>query len=293
MLIGLGSLAVRLLFGTGLGHSALLYVLGPYLLAIAIAVLRPIRPKSQWWQAYVDFSLVSLIVLLATSILLGEGFICVLFFLPIHFSIVTLVFIVHGVREAVTWRRNRHLSFVLPLVVTLASVEGTSPMTSFERAHSVEVSKVAPHGVAQLHFHLGQPIDLRRDRHWLLAPFPMPEPLDSQIFEPGAVHELNVRYPRWFVTNVHAGDLRLLLTEVSERAVKAQVVHDTTLFATYLALVGIELQFEPMSGQRTQVTLRVDYERRLDPAWYFHPLIGFALTKMGEFLIDEVIIREQ
>ena len=42
---------------------------------------------------------------------------------------------------------------------------------------------------------------------------------------------------------------------------------------------------------RTEITLRLDYRRNLDPAWYFHPLQQFAMREMAAFFIDEVLIR--
>ena len=101
LLIGIGSAGVHLLVRHNLDSSALLYVGLPYLGALAIVIVRPPRSRDRWWHAYRDFTLTSLIVLLASSIVLFEGFVCVLLFLPIYFLVVSIAFL--G-----TWWLNRN-----------------------------------------------------------------------------------------------------------------------------------------------------------------------------------------
>ena len=47
----------------------------------------------------------------------------------------------------------------------------------------------------------------------------------------------------------------------------------------------------PLDEGRTEISLRIDYRRNLDPAWYFHPLQQFAMGKMVEFFIEQVMVR--
>ena len=39
------------------------------------------------------------------------------------------------------------------------------------------------------------------------------------------------------------------------------------------------------------VTISVNYDRKLDPAWYFQPLQEYGVTKMAEFLIEELMAK--
>ena len=43
-----------------------------------------------------------------------------------------------------------------------------------------------------------------------------------------------------------------------------------------------------LDAETTQVTWRIDSERRLDPAWYFAPWQRYAVGLSAEYLIDTV-----
>ena len=68
-------------------------------------------------------------------------------------------------------------------------------------------------------------------------------------------------------------------------------MHDTSFFATYLTQLGSELTLTPTAADRTEIRLRLEYRRNLDPAWYFHPLQQFAMREMAAHFIDEVLVR--
>jgi hypothetical protein len=40
------------------------------------------------------------------------------------------------------------------------------------------------------------------------------------------------------------------------------------------------------------VTLEIEFERTLDPYWYFSPLTRYGVVQTAEFLLTEVIARE-
>ena len=79
--------------------------------------------------------------------------------------------------------------------------------------------------------------------------------------------------------------------EFEPNRLSTRVVHDTTFFSTYLSQIGSEVWLTPVGPNRTEITLRLDYRRNLDPAWYFHPLQQFAMREMAAFFIDEVLSR--
>ena len=100
-------------------------------------------------------------------------------------------------------------------------------------------------------------------------------------------------YHRWFVTNTHEGEMHLQIVDVEPNRVQTKFLHDTTFFSSYLTPLGTEIALTEVSPTETEISLRIDYQRNLDPAWYFHPLQQYGVAKMADFLIDEVMIREQ
>ena len=291
LLIGIGSVSVHLLVRQGLDSSALLYVGLPYLGALAIVLIRPAKSDERWRRVYLDRSLTALIVLLASSVVLFEGFVCVLFLFPIYFLVVTVAF-------AAGWagrrkdKGNKTLSVILPVIILGSSLEGTTEALSAERVTHVEASRVAYLTPEEIMGNLVLPMELNQDRNWILSIFPMPYQVEAESLEPGSVHRMHTRYDRWFVTNTHEGELHLEIVDFQPNRLRARVVHDTTFFASYLSQMGSEVTLTPIGPNRTKVSLRLDYRRNLDPAWYFHPLQKFAMREMAAFFIEDVLIRQ-
>lgn len=292
LLIGGASIAIRLLNHYNFHQSALLYIGIPYLISLTIALMRPAVSDGTLWHQYRDHLLTALIVFMTSSIVLFEGFICVLFFLPIYILVVTVTF---GIRwRLFTYNKRRGSTFIhlLPLIILVASLEGTSDTFSVERNAQVVVTKMTDLSIDQIKRNLAEPFDLQQDRHWLLSIFPMPYQIDAGSLNPGDVHSAYTRYHRWFVTNTHEGELRLQIVDVEPQRVSTRFIHDTTFFSSYLTPIGTEIKLKEITLRSTEISLRIDYRRNLDPAWYFHPLQQYAVGKMAEFLIDEVMIRE-
>ena len=292
LLIGIGSVSVHLLVRNELDSSALLYVGLPYLGALAIVVVRPPKSDARWWHAYRDVTLTSLIVLLASSIVLFEGFVCVVMFLPIYLLVVSIAFVGGWWSNRGRGRGGRTLGVLLPVMALSSSFEGTTETLSAERTAQVEVSRTVALPPQQIMANLLLPIDLDVDRGWLLSVFPMPYRVDAESLDRGAVHRMHTRYHRWFVMNTHEGEVHLEIVDYEpDHRLRTRVVHDTSFFATYLTQLGSDLTLTRTAPDETEIRLCLAYRRNLDPAWYFHPLQQFAMREMASFFIDEVLVR--
>lgn len=292
LIVGVASLLVRLLLNWGFGHSALLYVATPYLISLAIIAFYPLHTADRWWTSWINHIVIALAVFLASSIVLFEGFICVLFFMPIYFAVVCVGFLLAWIKHKTAQRTDRlRVSFV-PLLILVVSLEGTHPNLTFERDAHVVVTRTVQISAAQIMQNIRQPVALEKERSGMLSVFPMPYRVDAPALEPGAVHTIHTRYKRWFFTNVHEGQMTLEIVHVDDTNVRTRFLHDSTYFASYLQPKGTHIHLQPLDNGLTQISLRIDYRRKLDPAWYFHPLQQAGVTQMGEFLIEEIMIRE-
>lgn len=285
---------VRLLITFDLDSSALLYLAIPYLVALSLAFFRRREPTKSIPKKYANLCLDSLIVMLASSMILFEGFICVLMFMPIYF---TIVFFAFGVESFTHWYskragRDKIKVHLLPYLFLLASAEGITPDLSLPRENVVSVSKVINNSPIGIHRNLQQPIELEVDRHWFLSIFPMPYHVEAESLNEGDIHAVDYRYQKWFFTNTHEGTLKLLLEQVSKERIKTKILEDTSYLSNYMNLKGTEISFTKLENGTTKVTLSVFYDRLLDPAWYFQPLQEYGVTKMAELLIDELMEKE-
>lgn len=291
--IAIASLAVRLLMNYRFHESALLYVGLPFVIAIALILLRSPAENIGWKRRYLNHLIDALIILLGSSVLLFEGFVCVAMFIPIYLAIMLFIFVFDLIRRWAKGKKRNHLSMhILPVLIALSSLEGVIPSLSFEREEQVVVTRVVTAGIAEIKHNLQLPMDLRKPRPWFLYLFPMPYEIQAASLTPGDVHKIHYRYYRWFVTNVHEGHMSLEIAEVEEDRVKTRILEDSSYIANYLHIKGTEIRLQKIDDTHTRVTLQIDFTRTLDPYWYFAPLERYGVGKAAEFLISEVIARE-
>jgi hypothetical protein len=84
----------------------------------------------------------------------------------------------------------------------------------------------------------------------------------------------------------------LKISQVEHNRIKTTFLEDTSYFSNYLRLKGTEILLDEIDSNNTRVTLRIDFERTLDPYWYFSPVSRYGVRKTAEFLITEVIAHE-
>lgn len=291
--IAASSILVRILMEYHFHRSALLYVGGPFLLSLLVLIGRrrdvmPASWKKRYWNIFRDAT----IVMLATSVVLFEGFLCVAFFMPIFYLFLLMAFIVEY-----AWRRrhdnkiNKVSAYLLPAIVMAMAMEGAAPGFHFQRTNTVSASKVVDLSVAQIMNNLEKPIEFSGSPGGLLALFPSPYYVKAGSLEAGDIHEIYYRYHRWFITNTHEGSARLKIAEVGNDYVRTEFLSDNSYLSSYIELKGTHIKLNAMDEDTTEIVLSVEYERTLDPAWYFHPITRHGVRQMGAYLIDEIMVR--
>lgn len=293
LLIAVFSLIVRLLSHYEFDTTALLYVGLPMAIAVAIVLLTGESDSENWKVRYWHNIRTSLIVLLVSSVILFEGFLCVLMFMPIYFGVVLCVFLIELTYRAAKGKRGGTVPIhLLPAILLVSSIEGVTPQLSFDRYNEVSYTRTINVGIEQIKQNLQKPIALGSDMPGFLSLFPMPYDVEAETLTEGDVHRSYFRYHRWFVTNTHEGYMDIKLEEVGASHVRTEIVEDTSYLSNYLTLHGTLIELEAVSDSVTQVTLTISYDRKLDPSWYFGPLERFGVKQTAGYLIDKVIQRD-
>lgn len=293
MLIGATSIFIRLLYSYEFEKSALLYVGIPFFVAVFLLSILKKPQLTTLGSHYIYVSKWSLIVMLGTSIILFEGFVCVVFFMPIYFFILFLMYLfqimVHRLHDKKKTTLHAHL---LPVLIALSAFEGAVPTFNFQRDYSVTRELIIDASTEQIKAQLIKPMMLDVERNWLLNLFPMPTDIDAQSLSTGDVHTINFVYHRWFIANTHSGAMTLELTEVSDDYIKTTFLKDVSYISNYLDLKGTEIHFVKYDNQHTKVLLTIHYTRFLDPSWYFGPLQEYAIGQTAELLLSELFIPD-
>ncbi len=285
------TLTTRAVLDSSFRNSTLLYLLIPFAISVALHLAIPIVEGQSPVQRYGRHMRAATIVMLASSALLFEGFLCVLFFMPIYYLVVSFGFLF-------SWLADRHGggghagAYAIPVVVAVLAAEGLTGATTVPRYNEATSTQVVPGSIAALQANMAKPVAFEAQRHWFLWLFPMPTRVEAGTLKAGDVHRLHFVYRRWFVTNIQRGDMAIRIAEVGPERIRTEIVQNDSYLSHYMKIDGTEVRFRDLGGGRTQVSLTVKYHRQLDPAWYFGPMEQFAAEQSARYLIDTIIARK-
>lgn len=293
LIIGFFFLVTRTILDSSFKHSSLLYVLVPYCVAVVVYIFMP-QPQGRYrWQRFGRHMFNAIIVMLATSALLFEGFLCVLMFMPIYIFFAIIGFAFAPKEWPTTNAPDVFRVSVVPILIGILSLEGVNASLSLEREHSVTRTRIVDLSIAQIHENLERPIHLDADRSAFLSLFPLPTHVEAGSLEAGDIHKAHFKYKRWGLdgVNVKTGETWLKLASVEPLHIQTEIIKDTSYFSHYLTVHGTDIQLKPLSENRTEISLTIAYRRELDPAWYFGPMQKAAIKESGDYLIQHVIAR--
>ena len=296
--IGGATLATRAILDSEFRNSTLLYLLVPFAVSIALHVTRPmeldegdeeLRISRRFGRHLRDAT----IVMLASSALLFEGFLCVLFFMPIYYLVVAAGFAFSALADRHDGDGNGGLrAWGIPAILLLLTAEGLLDTTTVERRREATHVAILDGSAAELQANMARPIAFQDDRHWFLSIFPLPTRVEAGTLRSGDIHRLHFVYRRWFVANLHEGEMAIRIDEVSPQRIRTSILRNDSYLSHYMRIDGTEVRFRDVGGGRTEVALTVRYQRLLDPAWYFGPMQQLAARQSARYLIETIIARK-
>ena len=290
-ILGVATMITRLVLDSRFATTSFFYCLVPYVIGVILYVC---VPQPQGWSRTKRIGrhlLATLIVMLASSAILFEGFLCVLMAAPIYiFFALLAIFVTPHKADPDRFKKSDvfRASFV-PLVVIIVSVEGLTDTTSFPREEVITRTHILSLTPEEIHANLAQPVHLDAKRSAFLSIFPLPDRVDAPNFQQGAVHTAFFTYRRWGFTNVHRGETQIRMKEVSPLFIETEVTKDTSYFSHYLKVHGTQIKMVPLADGTTQVSLTIRYRRTLDPAWYFGPMQRRAIGESADYLLTHII----
>lgn len=290
-IIGAASLAMKAALESRYSDSVVVYLLIPFVIAVLIHELTEPRPTDTILNRFLRHIRSALIVMLASSGILMEGFICVVFFIPIYLLGALLAYLFAEWRQNARTKKSQLKAYAIPALVALLSLEGLTAATTLNRFQTVTVTRDLAASPAQLQANMAKPIDFETDRTWFLSIFPKPVKVAAGSLNPGDTHRLDFIYKRWFFTLPKHGQLHLHLDEVRPNHIRTTVTKNTSYLAGYMDIDGTSVDFQTLPNGQTRVSLTLRYERHLDPSWYFGPLQNLAMRQSADYLIDTVIAR--
>ncbi|RLP93619.1 hypothetical protein [Micromonospora sp. CV4] len=262
------------------GHadSAVLFVALPVLLAAALA-LTPRR------TAHGRVFAATTMALLVAAVALHEGAICVLLAAPLVYAVA------HGTTALIRALKdaNRAYAIVAVPLLLLPGLEGSGIAPRLDPEQTVEVARV-----------VGLPVDRVAER---LATGPRPTAVRSVplrllgVPTPGQVSgdglDLGDRWMFGYHGSAHGpgGHLLAEVENVAPGRVGFRFVEDSSITARWFTWRHAELSWRAIDPGHTEVRVRVDYTRGLDPSWYFGPLQQVLLGAGVGHLLDMLALE--
>ncbi|MEU4625758.1 hypothetical protein AB0G04_38015 [Actinoplanes sp. NPDC023801] len=271
-----GVVFVVLTVRAGRADSALLFVVLPTALAVTLALTPGASTHGRVFR-------VTTIGLLLSAVALHEGAICVVLAAPLVYGVA------HGITLLVTLARRWKIAPVLlPLPMLLVGVEGVQPGWRLHPDQSVEVSRILRNDPAEVPALLTagpQPAGPRSLPLRLLG-VPVPAHVHGAGLQPG---------DRWMFgyhgsSHGPGGQILTEVTTAGPQEVTFAVVEDTSITGRWVRMNDATLSWRP-SGSGTEITLRIDYRRGLDPSWYFGPLQDRLMHAGAGHMLDMLAVR--
>jgi len=291
LIIGVATLLTRLVLDSRFATTSFFYCLVPFLIGVILYVFVP-QPKGySKTQRFGRHILATIIVMLASSAILFEGFLCVIMAAPIYLIFAALAFAImpnHPGYEKKDVSDVFRIS-VIPVIVAILSLEGITDKTSFPREEVITRSAVVNLTPDQIHANLDEPVHLDAKRSAFLSLFPLPDKVDAGRFAQGETHIAFFTYRRWGWWNVHKGETHLHMKTVEPLRIETEVTRDDSYFSHYLTIHGTRIDLAPQADGQTEITLTIRYRRDLDPAWYFGPMQRSAMRESADYLIAHII----
>jgi hypothetical protein len=263
-----------------LAESAALFIGLPAFLAILIVLLA--RPAS---SAGLVVAVIAVLLLLS-PVALGEGAICVLMAAPLFLGAALLVVGLVKLLDRLFKRGggDPRLPGLIFLPLLLMSLEGVDERLSFPRAELVSSARTVAASADQVEQALAGPTRFAAE----LPPYlqlGFPRPLDSagHGLEPG-----DRRVVRFTTGSGGPTELILEVVEHNDHLARFRIVSDTTPLARWLTFREAVVEWRPLDPEQTVVRWTIQYDRRLDPAWYFAPWERYGVGLAVDYLIRTV-----
>ncbi|MFF0149920.1 hypothetical protein [Micromonospora sp. NPDC005203] len=262
----------------GRADSAALFVALPVLLAAALALTPRQTTHGRVFTA-------TTMALLLAAVMLHEGAICVLLAAPLVYAVAHgTTALIHALRKA-----NRPYVFAAVPLLLLPGLEGSGIAGRVDPEQTVEVTRV-----------VGLPID-RVAEH--LAAGPRPTAVRSAplrllgVPTPGQVSgdglNLGDRWMFGYHGSAHGpgGHLLAEVDDVAPGRIGFRFVEDSSITARWFTWRHAELRWRAIDPGHTEVRVRVDYARGLDPSWYFGPVQQVLLGAGAGHLLDMLALE--
>lgn len=255
-------------FTVGISYNGALFIAIP---AATAALLALIPRNTDRYSVFTG----TMIAVLGSSIVIREGFICVLMAMPLIIPVVLITMSANRIR-----RQNRRAAWILPVLLLGAAGDGMA----YELPTNVTVTETRTFETtaADLSNSLEGHAEIPELEPLLFKlPFPRPTAFTGTGADVGDIRTVE------FGDNAQMGELVLEVTARTDDSITWDIIDNSTPVANWMTLHHAEASWiETPNG--LDVTMAIEFDRELAPGFYFDPLERWGVGEMAEVLLDMI-----
>jgi len=271
IIIAIASFAYRLLEFTNYKQSALMFVGIPTLITLLVIKYSG-TPKSAYGIAFKVITL----FLLVSSIILGEGILCIIMAAPLFYGVAAfIIFVVQLISGGDQSKLNSFIVLPVFLIVSqIHQIHQEPPLetvrftTTLNENYSLDALNDSPDFLENIpsFFKIG---------------FPKPIAIEGTGLEVGDFRKIQFES-----STKGIGTLHFQISERTETEIVFKLITDDTHISHWLSWQEITINLEAINNDKTEITWTSKYTCDLNPAWYFRPIERYAVRKSAEHLVN-------
>lgn len=271
----IANIAFKLLNHIEIEQTSLLFVGIPAIITILL-----IKYGGKPANIYgVVFKTVTLFLLLS-SVLLGEGLVCIIIMAPIFYLVAGIIaFIIEYFNKK---NKSKLNSFILiPVLLILAQVHEINKKPD---VLNIETKSEISQNIDFNAFNT-TPNFLENLPNFFKIGFPKPIAIEGKGVNVGDYRKIQ------FESNTKGiGILHLKIKEKTKNTILFDVIEDNTHIAHWLTWKQMRVSIENKNNS-TIITWNTYFTCDLGPSWYFKPIESYGVKTMNTFLIDSFFIK--
>jgi len=275
IVLAIANFAFKFMNEIKIEQTSILFVGIPALITILLVKYSD-KPKNIYGVVFKTMTL----FLLLSSVLLGEGMVCIIIMAPIFYLIAGIIaFIMEYLR---TKNKSKLNSFILiPVLLILAQANEINKSPSVINIETkVEVLKHSNFSAFNT-----APNFLENLPNFFKIGFPKPIAIEGEGINVGDYRKIQ------FESNTKGiGTLHLKIKEKTKNTILFEVIEDDTHINHWLTWKKMKVSIENKNNSSV-ITWNTHYTCDLGPSWYFQPIENYGVETMNTFLIESFFIK--
>ncbi len=269
------SVAFRLITGLHFGHTSLLFVGLPTVLAVTLVA----ASKTTKTMMGLMLKVVTLFLLLS-GILLGEGLACIIMAAPIFYGVGAVVVWLYNHRKYSNRSHFFSLS-LLPMLVLGLQIPRINEAPQWRTIETIQTISTTNNIEV-----LGHPQSLPEELP-LFFQLGFPKPIDWKIDGVSVGDSSAIVFDS---STKGLGTMLLKVVERTENSVLYTFISDNTHMSHWLTFKTVKVSINTLENGQKQIQWQTTYACSLGPQWYFEPIEDFAVGLMQAHLIQHFFI---